>query len=362
MKILYVGNIVPGSMSIDIVNNSLAGNKFQMNMINSLRKSNHVDIASFVAVPLDENQKKQLDLASNDNDKYYYKGKNIISSIISFRKYILKKYKNYDLVIFYNVAYPWLKIAKKMKQVKTTLILADFSEAVSYSNILLKIYANLCKKDIMTYDNVVGLSYSTKRFLKRDQKFLCIPGGIDLSIYNNVNPTVHDGKYRIMYSGNLSKVTGIDMLIEAFNDDGFNDSELIITGRGELEKEVKNAECENIKYYGSLEYKKYLKLLNDANILVNPRNMNLYENQNNFPSKVFEYLAVGKVVLSTKFIGFEEFADNFVFCESNIDSIRNELRKCLDEYDDVYLSFFRKNRLKASDYDWDKQCEKIINM
>lgn len=362
MRILFIGNVVPDEMSLEIQANSLAGNKFQINMINSLKKKNNVDIISYVAVPLNDEQRNKLDNLSNEHEKYFYKNKNIFKSVLRFRKYIKSVSKNYDLVIVYNIAYPWIGVNRLAKKIKRTLILADFSEACSYKNLFLKLYAIVCKRDIKRYNNVVGLSHDTKRFLNKNQKFLCVPGGIDMSLYENVNPVKHDGNYRIMYSGNLSKVTGVDMLIDAFISKNFKNADLIITGRGDLQDDIQKLNHKNIKYYGSILYDQYLDLLNNANILVNPRNMNLFENKNNFPSKIFEYLAVGKMVVSTNFVGSESFLNNFIFCESSIDSIADALDKAISEYDDNYIKIFNENRKKSYDYDWNNQCDKIINM
>lgn len=362
MKVLFVGNLVPDELSVEIKENSLAGNKFQNNLIRSLKKTEKVDIVSFVAARLTEEQISKLKKHEKKEQKYFYKGNNIIKNVIEFRKYIKNVSIEYDLVMAYNVAYPWLFLSKIIGKVKSTLILADFSDSCSYKNLILKIYAWVCKQDIRTYDNVVGLSKNVNRFLKNKQKFICIQGGIDTKLYKDVSPTPSSEPLRIMYSGNLSNVTGVDILIESFKNFNNKNVELIITGRGDLQEFVENSISDKIKYYGSVPYEEYLRLLNSANILVNPRNMDLKENENNFPSKVFEYLAVGKVVVSTKFIGWEDFKDNFYFCDSTIESLTESLNIAIKQYEEKYDFYFTKNTKKAFEYDWDNQAKKIIDM
>ncbi len=364
MKILYVGSIVPEDLSLQIKDNSLAGNRFQTNFINKLRKKATVDIVSFVAVYIDSHIQKELDIVNDSsNDKYFYKGNHWILNIIKFRNYIKKVIKDYDAVITYNVQYPWFNLPRFSKKTKSLLFLADFSDVDSYSSLLMKLYAQISKKDFKKYSIVVGLSENTKNYLTNKQKFIYIPGGIDLTKYNNTFPTKINKKIKIMYSGLLSKVTGIDMLIDAVNNINMSNVELIITGRGDMQEYVsKKSDGKRIKYLGSLEYEDYLKVLNSANILINPRNMNLPENANNFPSKVLDYLAVGKMVVSTKFSGYNNFKNNFYFCDSNVDSMQKTIIKVMNEYESNYINVYNRNTKKAVDYSWDVQIEKIYRL
>ena len=361
MKILYVGTLVPAEYSLEIQHNSLAGNKLQVNLINEFRKKAEIDIISFVCVPLTLEQQKKLDKYNeNSTDKYYYKGNNFIKNLHEFRKQIKKISKNYDAVMTFNVDYPWINLPNLSKTKNSILILSDFSDVNSYNNVLLKAYAKLCKNNFKKYDLVIGLSKNHKKYLTKNQKFVYMPGGSKLDSFQKVKPVKESKKIKVMYSGYLGKVTGIDMLIEAFKNEKLNNAELIITGRGDLEEDIKLKSVGNIKYLGSLEEDKYIDTLNSAHILVNPRNMNMPENENNFPSKIFDYLAVGKVLVSTKFSGYEDFKENFYFCESNINSIRKTLLKAIKEYPDTYKKQFKINTQKVKEYSWDKQVEKIL--
>lgn len=362
MKILYVGAVVPEEYSLEIKENSLAGNKLQMNLINELRKNVDVDILSFICVPLTEQQQRKIDNYNKKNkyDKYYYKGSNTFLNIKKFRKEIKEKSKNYDLVMTFNVNYPWLRLPRISKCEKNLLILSDFSDTNSFSNPLLKIYAKICKRDFLDYTHVVGLSKLHKNYLNKNQKFMYMPGGVKISDFKKTSATPINGEIKVMYSGFLGKVTGIDMLVNVFKKGNIKNAKLIITGRGELEDFIKQNCSESINYLGSLSEKDYLETLSNSNILINPRNMNLPENQNNFPSKVFDYLAVGKVLVSTKFSGYEDFLDNFYFCESNEEDMEKTLKKAINEYNKNYKDFMKKNTAKVKEYSWDKQIKKII--
>ena len=69
-----------------------------------------------------------------------------------------------------------------------------------------------------------------------------------------------------------------------------------------------------IKYLGLVTDKKLTKLYQKADIFLNPRPINMYGNQFNFPSKLFDYLAWNKPIISTSFQNvFEKYSNSFRF-------------------------------------------------
>ena len=114
-----------------------------------------------------------------------------------------------------------------------------------------------------------------------------------------------------------------------------------------------------IKYLGFVSDKRYYEVLSNADVLINPRNMELLQNQNNFPSKVLEYLATGREVISTKFPGWERFTDNFRFYEGDAEILEKEINSVLS--DDLNCHY-ATNRSKAENYDWSNQVDKIIGL
>ena len=87
--------------------------------------------------------------------------------------------------------------------------------------------------------------------------------------------------------------------------------------------------------------------------------MNLPQNQNNFPSKILEYLVTGKVIISTKFPNLQEFEGNIFFCESNAQSIADKIEFIVKNYNNIYKNQYIINRKEAHRYDWSIQSKKI---
>lgn len=100
--------------------------------------------------------------------------------------------------------------------------------------------------------------------------------------------------------------------------------------------------------------------LKKADIFVNPRNMTLPQNQNNFPSKVLEYLASGRLVVSSRFSGSKDFENNFIFYDGEYDSLATALLQAIEtdnfEKEQIYVN----NREKAREYDWTNQAKKVL--
>ena len=186
-------------------------------------------------------------------------------------------------------------------------------------------------------------------------------GGINNAKYKNFLPASKKDELIILHSGILSKVTGIDIYLKALELINEKNIRFIFSGKGEMEDFLieRSREDSKIEHIGFLEEKEYLLLLNKANVLINPRNMNLPQNQNNFPSKILEYLATGKVIISTKFANYQDFEENIFFCEVNPISIANEIKSVVKNYDNIYKNQYLINKKEAHKYDWNIQSRKI---
>lgn len=167
-----------------------------------------------------------------------------------------------------------------------------------------------------------------------------------------------------MYAGLLSEVTGVDILLKAMKKVTAKNLRLLISGKGELENEVKlQAKTDGrIQFLGFLDVDDYYIKLNEANIFVNPRNMSLPQNKNNFPSKILEYLATGRVIISTRFSGYYEFEDLIEWVDGDEDSLAKKIDQIVVHYEEIYQRTYKINRDAAQKYDWTVQAKKIIEV
>ena len=88
--------------------------------------------------------------------------------------------------------------------------------------------------------------------------------------------------------------------------------------------------------------------------------MLLGENRNNFPSKTLEYLATGRMIISTEFSGYEEFANSMIWYNGTAEDLADTLVDTIEKYEYLYKQKYFENRNKALEYDWNKQAKRIL--
>jgi glycosyltransferase involved in cell wall biosynthesis len=188
-------------------------------------------------------------------------------------------------------------------------------------------------------------------------------GGINFETFRAFNPPFKDEKISVMYSGHLSEVTGVDILIKAIKNNKRKDLKFYISGKGPLENSVKDCASRDsrVEFLGYMPEVEYSNFIKNVNILLNPRNMSLPQNQNNFPSKILEFLATGRPIISTEFPGYQAFEKNIRFYNGSIESLNNMIDEVCDNYRRISIEIYSANRSCALSYDWEVQCKRISN-
>lgn len=367
MKILFIGNLVPEGFDLLIEDISAAGNRYQLNLCKELIHQGHeVEILSYIGVNIPE----KITLVDGRTEfdakiSYVCKENNVRKSVMRFRQLIKESLLNCDIVIAYNVIYAWLdlpKIAWKNGK-QSVLILADYTEPAGRVGLKNKVYANLQMHTVRQFEKVVILSKRSENILKSKQKVYCMEGGISEEVYSFFGEMteVHT-PVRLNYSGLLHPVMGVDLLLEAFRNVKQPDVRLYISGKGPLKDKVIQASKEDARiiYTGFLSYETYLQQLKDADILINPRNMKLKDNDNNFPSKIMEYLATGKMIVSTKFYGYERFPKEIVFSDSTVECLKEKIELGIIWVSKDQRARYDEERKFAGDFLWEKQIQRLI--
>lgn len=359
---------MPTEFEVSIEHMSNAGNRFIMNFCTEFCQKNKLSVLSFIAISVEKClQKEIVQIATPFKTRYFFAHEKRLKGIVQYIKAVRQELRDADCVITYNAVYAWLcaPYLTKLEGKKSWLILADYSPAESYKSVFRKIYAYFQLKAIRKYDCVIGLSENAENYLEQGQKFLCMEGGISRNFYDyfDRNHLSDDGIVRFMYAGLLEPVTGIEQLILAFNQVNDPKARLMISGKGSLKEAVEKAtkEDDRIVYLGCMPYCDYMEKLESADVLVNPRDMSLLENQYNFPSKILEYLGTGKEIISTKFPGWKKFSGHILFCESNVEAICKGMEKiCIDRHENGFMGY-QRNREFAEQFLWDKQIDRVLN-
>lgn len=369
-KILFCGSNVPESWEYINKNVSAAGNRFQNNMLEYIRKnSTEVFNLSYIGFPMQTGTQNPIEDFSNW--EIHVKNHNLLKEVISFYRSLKNRILDFDIIMCYNLVYVWFYLpftARKYKK-QSILILADYTEAQNQTSLVKKVYAHIQLYAMKKFDKIIGLSCEMEHKLKH-ANFHLMEGGIHREVWeffsDNIVKSRNDGKIRILYSGLLNQVAGIYIFFEMISLIINKDIEFVITGKGDADTYIDEV-CKNdkrVKYMGHLTYDKYLDTIQSCDLLINPRDMNLEENQNNFPSKIMDYLASGKPIISTKFAGWEKFKGIIYFSDSSAESLRDKVLMIKEQI----LEFDEDNRRKdllvrrefAKQYLWSSQIHKIL--
>lgn len=364
MNILFCGSYMPPEHVQYFKYSSEAGNNFQHNLIKKFKESNQIEILSYIGFPMESKYVYALKESLQKTGIHSVLRKGLLSRISGLFLYYVKflqLVRKCDVVILYNYYYINFLIVTiaRFLHVKTVLIIADHTEAGEYTSKSRCWLAQQAEKDYLKFDALIILS---KQLYKKTchKKKLLFPGAINYSAFNDFQLKQRD-MVRVLYSGLLNEVTGIDLLLKAIHDVSSKQVQFVFTGRGSMTIVVEqmSQSDKRILYKGFISRDEYYRLLNDVDIVINPRNMNLRENANNFPSKIMEYLASGRIILSTRFAGYEDFTENIKFADSTVESITKGLGLLIEQKSTIAAGYFKENRLKAQSYDWDIQTKRI---
>jgi len=166
------------------------------------------------------------------------------------------------------------------------------------------------------YDDVVCVSYSTKKYLKSLEISVSkvFYGGVDTRKFTNGNtkskryiPKVRKifGKKDIIvvFLGRMIPSKGPQILhkaVETINGD-FGNAHFVFAGKGEVLQKLRGKKVKNVYFTGNLTQAEVIKLLASADILVLPT-----KHHEGFPLSLLEAGSAGCAVLATKQGGIGE--------------------------------------------------------
>lgn len=363
MNILVCGSCMPEQFEYEVKDLAAASNQYHLNMINALKSFAQVQVLSYIGMNLNGVSKDRIaEECRKKGIDCIFKDKNPIRTVLKYQKELKEKLKWADVVITYNVQYVWFGIGKLAKKynAKSVLVWADHTPVQERKNFVDKIYAYLSEITAKQYSKAVLLSENLKEYLSSKQEIEIVHGCIDLSKFKNISLPTKKESIIFMYSGLLAPVTGVDVYIDAIKLVKSKNVRFVFTGKGSIDIEGVANHDERIVYEGFVSRERYFQLIESANIMVNPRNMNLLENKNNFPSKVIEYIASGRVILSTRFPGYEEFSSCCRFVDSSPEAIAAGIEETIVEYENEFEEAYTQNVSFSKKFTWEEEIKRFI--
>lgn len=268
-----------------------------------------------VAVPRAKGffKEKKIDL-DKQTKVIYLKALNIIGlrmffSFFFLLDFLIRNTKNKDKIIVYNCDPKFifaLFILRKIKNISYILQIEEMYSSYNYKHLKGYIY-NLAEKiGIKFADSFIICNSSMIKYLSKGKKYIMNKG---YSTWENPNYKKFAKNIQkipiVLYSGRLDYEGGIEVFIDSLPYIE-KECEVIMTGNGQLIEKVKNYRNYNkyikYNYLGFIESKKYKELLVQAKICVNPTREKEQFLENSFPSKIYQYLEYGNIVISSYFL------------------------------------------------------------
>lgn len=387
MNIVFLGYMVPLEKMNQYSGISVAGNKMQYNIVSELNKLPDVTVYSVSILPYACFPREKRILVKGS--QYEYNGiqcneigcwnlpiiKQItqIHAMYKQAKKIVKKLKNNkdDVCIMGFNLFPQVGIPMKRlrKYAETLIILADLpiddnTNRKGFSRLLRRIFDSNTNKNIAKFDNFVVLSKCVKQDILAEKNVVVIEGGVGESdIIEEEKTSTNDDDIVIVYSGALTEYNGIINLIESMRYVESKNVELRIYGSGYLQEYVINSQKYDtrIKYCGQISNDEMRRCQREADILINPRQVNNQISRYTFPSKTFEYFLSRTLVVSTHIPSYpEEYLDKMIIAEDSPVGIAKAIKKVLCMSRDEKSQLEKKAYLFViNEKKWSVQVKKI---
>lgn len=258
-------------------------------------------------------------------------------------------------------------LACKIKHIKIIGIVTDLPQLMN-GDIVTR-FTKVCNKHIDKCDGYVLLTEQMRDVVDPAHKkeYCVIEGQVDDDISFEETQKVNFEKKICMYTGGLSKLYGLDNLVEGFIEADIPNAELDIYGNGDYQDELQALckEHKNVVYKGVKLNDEIVKLQKEAYLLINPRPTTESFVKYSFPSKNMEYMASGTPVLTTVLPGMPEEYHPYVYLLEE-ETSEGVCKKLMEIFSLDVCSHFRKGR-KARDFVFrckrgSIQSEKIFDM
>lgn len=145
--------------------------------------------------------------------------------------------------------------------------------------------------------------------------------------------TTRRDRLQAVYAGGVKAAYGVDLLVQAQALPSAN-FDVAVYGAGPYVDEVMAAQERQpgVRYGGVVDFATLHKAYSDADVLVSARWPDLHYAPYTFPSKLLEYLATGKPVVSTRLPGIpREYWDVIVGCEPTPQSVADAIARAARE-------------------------------
>lgn len=206
---------------------------------------------------------------------------------------------------------------------------------------LKKFDAFLVRRMLAYADVVIALAPDLARCLAPGRPALVFPGILQsnlieasLALGSRAINKSNSEPFTIVYAGGLSAAYGVDRLVKAVcRFDAGIPVLLKLFGRGDQEDVIRQIAVSDprIRYGGFVDEEALLPELCSADLLINPRPTSEFFASLSFPSKLIEYIATGRPVLTTRISSIPEDLKNhyYFISDESVEGIREAILKVM---------------------------------
>jgi len=210
-------------------------------------------------------------------------------------------------------------VLRKLFRIKIVTIVTD-PPGVSLAGegklryLLRKIDSGFIIKGLQSMNGLITLTKQLSEHYAPGVPAMVMEGIISVDNYTSSFPCVAEKNvdansgFVVLYAGGLQAEYGVQLLLEAFAKIYNPTFRLWIFGKGELATQVQAASQKDsrIAFRGFCPPEKIKDHLKKATVLINPRPSSQSFTRFSFPSKIIEYMASGRPVITTRLPGIPE--------------------------------------------------------
>jgi glycosyltransferase involved in cell wall biosynthesis len=227
------------------------------------------------------------------------------------------------------------------------------------------------KLNLINNINIIKIIIISKPLIKalgiKPKKILYLPDACDIQNFR-YKVKIRKKIKNLLYAGSTLEGRGINLIINLAK----KFSKLNFTIVGKKNSYLNNISLKNLKLTGFLPYGKIPSMLNKSDILLMPYEKNVFVNSKNLntykymsPLKMFDYLAAGKIIMSSEVKVLKEVLKhkyNSILINSiNIKEWEKYLKKIVSKKYNLELIAYNA-RKTAKIFSWENRVKKIINI